>query len=114
VRGEPIRFIHGHNNRGRIFTASHRQAMSEVKRGKRNPAWIGGRIQDDGYVKIKVGARYEREHRLVMERHLGRVLRADEVVHHIDLNRANNALENLAVMSRQEHMALHRALEASP
>lgn len=53
----------------------------------------------------------EKEHRYIMEQHLGRKLNRDEVVHHIDGNRANNVLSNLALMSRGEHSALHRRLE---
>ena len=35
------------------------------------------------------------EHRFVMEQHLGRKLTADETVHHVDGDRANNSLANL-------------------
>jgi len=38
---------------------------------------------------------YVLEHRLVMEKHLGRYLEPHEHVHHIDGNRANNTLKNL-------------------
>lgn len=47
------------------------------------------------------------EHRKVVERHLGRKLRLDEIVHHIDGNKSNNAINNLRVMSRPEHSRLH-------
>lgn len=75
--------------------------------GERNPAWKGGRyLDDDGYVLIfapdhpfatKDGR--VREHRLVMERRLGRYLLPGEVVHHMDDDRQNNALENLELFS---------------
>jgi hypothetical protein len=42
-----------------------------------------------------------------MERILGRPLLANEDVHHKDHNPLNNAVENLEVMTRIEHIALH-------
>ena len=51
------------------------------------------------------------QHRLVVELHLGRFLTTDESVHHIDLNPHNNSIENLVVLSRSEHYAIHRKLE---
>lgn len=52
------------------------------------------------------------EHRVVMERELGRPLRPGEIVHHIDQNKRNNAPNNLMVMTQSEHAALHKRLEA--
>lgn len=50
------------------------------------------------------------EHREVMEAHLGRRLRRDEVVHHKDENKLNNVIDNLEVMSPSEHASHHALL----
>ena len=47
------------------------------------------------------------EHRVIMERHLGRPLSSDEVVHHLDYYRDNNKIENLIVLSKEDHRKLH-------
>lgn len=75
--------------------------------GAGHPNWKGGRHTDrDGYVTIwlpehpcarKSGRVLE--HRLVMEATLGRLLDAQEVVHHIDGNRGNNVIENLQLFA---------------
>lgn len=46
---------------------------------------------------------YVREHRLVMERHLGRYLKPDEIVHHLDENTLNNHISNLQVLPKRDH-----------
>ena len=49
-------------------------------------------------------------HRVIMSRKLGRWLRRDEHVHHIDGNRRNNNPTNLLVVSRSEHTKIHRGV----
>ena len=68
-------------------------------------------IRKDGYVLLidySTGKmRRLLEHRLVMERALGRALRHNEQVHHINGVRADNRPENLMVLSPSEHTSLH-------
>lgn len=46
----------------------------------------------------------------IMEKHLGRKLKSNEIVHHIDGDYTNNKIENLQVMDDKEHRSMH-ALE---
>lgn len=51
---------------------------------------------------------YVLEHRIVMERYLGRYLTPNEVVHHINHNTHDNRLENLRLMSKEDHGHFHK------
>lgn len=50
---------------------------------------------------------YVYEHVVVAEDFLGRPLRSEEVVHHLDGNRANNRSGNLLVLEHSQHAKLH-------
>ena len=53
---------------------------------------------------------YVREHRLVVEKHLGRYLEKFEIVHHIDGDTLNNSIENLQVMYKKDHDRMNTPL----
>lgn len=59
------------------------------------------------YVTENGKRRARREHRVVLERHLGRRLEPWELVHHKDENPSNNALDNLEVREFGAHTAEH-------
>ena len=50
---------------------------------------------------------YVLEHRVVMENAIGRLLEQWELVHHIDENKKNNAIENLQILTIAEHNQHH-------
>lgn len=82
--------------------------------GTKHYNWKGGRtINGDGYVLIRSKAknrRYEYEHRVVMEKHLGRKLKKNERVHHVDGNKLNNKIKNLMLFkNHSDHIKMEHA-----
>lgn len=86
-----------------------RQRMSDAA----NLRWAGKAAgisrKASGYIQITQGEHKHRAvHVVLMESRLGRRLLPDEHVHHIDGDRSNNDINNLALVTRSGHARLHR------
>ena len=92
-----------------------KQSRKDKNMGEKHPKWNGGKtINKSGYVLIrnkkdplcnKNG--YNLEHRLIIQKNIGRNLTDDEVIHHINGDKKDNRIENLLILSKSEHSVLH-------
>ena len=80
--------------------------------------WKGGTLVKMGYIMeyapdhpaSKAGKGYVMQHRLVMERSIGRYLLPTELIHHINGDKQDNRLENLEIKSQHDHIKDHKAV----
>ena len=76
--------------------------------GDKHGMWRGGFYKHNGYVMKWVGPKkHKRLHRILVEKHISRLLNNDEIVHHRNMDKSDNKIENLQIMTRAEHIIKH-------
>jgi hypothetical protein len=101
VKGEPLRFLNGHNKTN-VTNEGHTK------------------IHSTGYKMIKLPNHpnasktgYVMYHRYILERFLGYYLDASYHVHHIDFDKTNNDVKNLVAIKHEAHNRLHALVQHS-
>ena len=109
LAAEAGRLGSGFRGRARCFSDTHRAAISRSRTEHAEQHAAGLSHKASGYVEITRGPNKGRgQHVIIMEKRLGRRLLPDEIVHHVDGDRGNNSINNLALMTRSAHTRLHR------
>ena len=115
-----MRDANGRFTKGHGFTIEMLNKMKEAKKDyipwnkdlegyqamEKHYNWKGGKtITHNGYILVKMPKHpsafvtgYVLEHRIVMEKHIGRFLKRNELVHHRNCIKHDNRIENLEIV----------------
>ena len=104
---------------GKTRTQETKNKISKGLRRERASNWKCGKFKQNGYVLInnwdspnhgKNG--YSPEHRVIIEKQLGRSLKTSEIIHHLNGERDDNRLENLLYCETHKiHGKIHGDME---
>jgi hypothetical protein len=105
IKGQPVRFIRGHHNRGK------------GKNGEENSNWKGGKTSLERYPATHMPGHpransygYVRDHILAAEKALGKPLPPKAVVHHV--NGTKNSGPLVICQDEAYHKLLHQRMRA--
>ena len=109
-------FQKGHSTSNEIKAKISATIKQQFRNGRKPTNWKGGRRKNRGYVYILFPTHpfarkdgYIFEHRLVMEKEIGRYLKSQERVHHINKILTDNRIKNLILFANAgEHHQFHK------
>lgn len=104
--GKPKRFDQGHYLRFYLKNNRHYNYKGRIKNG-------GGYIMIWSPNHPNNNNGYMFEHRLIMEKHIGRYLENNEFIHHINGIKDDNRIENMEIVSSSQHTTYHNYIDMS-
>lgn len=108
-------YVNGHRPHGKRSKGNFRAWNKgfSIFIGETNPNWRGGKTHNAaGYVEIRTDVnKHQYEHRVIMEKFLGRKLLSTEHIHHMNGDKTDNRIENLELLSNSDHIRLYHAME---
>lgn len=89
-----------------------RTAYQKSRTASASSNWRGGvRLHKNNtgkiYKMVRVKNGYVYEHRIVMEKLLGKKLKRNEIIHHLNHDTLDNRIENLKLVTRGKHNTIH-------
>jgi len=87
---------------------AYKKGRMKSQRGEDNNQWKGGRYPDSrGYIYLYTGVRNRKvfEHRLIWEKHHGKIPDG-WIIHHLNGIRDDNRIENLQAIPRKRHNSM--------
>lgn len=94
------------NIKGKELSSSHKENIRKgmIKYWNKNRT---KQLQKNGYISISIGNKKYYEHRLIMEKFLGRKLKRNEQIHHKNGIKTDNRIENLEIVILGQHQKIH-------
>jgi hypothetical protein len=109
IAAEDGRLGTGMLGKKRVFSKKHKDGIRQARIAWGEQNAKGFRLNSNGYMEFTRGEHKGRQvHVVAMESRLGRRLKNDECVHHIDGDKLNNEESNLALVTLSGHARLHR------